>query len=95
MTRPVLEMKDLSVGYYRDLNILSDLHITAREGQITAILGANGVGKSTALKAAFGFSNPTRATSCLTGTASPRSRRTGKSATGSPISRSSRACSRT
>ena len=54
----VLEMKNLSVGYYRDLNILSDLDIKAREGQITAILGANGVGKSTALKAAFGFLTP-------------------------------------
>ncbi len=54
----VLELRDLSVGYYRDLNILSDLHITARRGQITTILGANGVGKSTALKAAFGFLTP-------------------------------------
>jgi branched-chain amino acid transport system ATP-binding protein len=60
MTGPatVLEMRNLSVGYYRDLNILSDLHIKARAGQITAILGANGVGKSTALKAAFGFLTP-------------------------------------
>lgn len=54
----VLEMKNLSVGYYRDLNILSDLDIKARQGQITTILGANGVGKSTALKAAFGFLAP-------------------------------------
>ena len=54
----VLEMKNLSVGYYRDLNILSDLDIKARQGQITTILGANGVGKSTALKAAFGFLSP-------------------------------------
>ena len=60
MTEPetVLELRDLSVGYYRDLNILSDLHIKARKGQITTILGANGVGKSTALKAAFGFLRP-------------------------------------
>ena len=60
MTEPatVLEMKNLSVGYYRDLNILSDLDIKARQGQITTILGANGVGKSTALKAAFGFLAP-------------------------------------
>lgn len=52
MTEVVLEMRNLSVGYYRDLNILSDLDITARKGQITTILGANGVGKSTALKIA-------------------------------------------
>lgn len=69
MTDPatVLEMRDLSVGYYRDLNILSDLHIRAREGQITTILGANGVGKSTALKAAFGFLNPNKGDILLDG----------------------------
>ena len=63
----VLEMKDLSVGYYRDLNILSDLNIKARQGQITTILGANGVGKSTALKAAFGFLTPNKGEILLQG----------------------------
>ncbi|MFQ5623035.1 MAG: ABC transporter ATP-binding protein [Paracoccaceae bacterium] len=63
----VLEMQNLSVGYYRDLNILSDLDIKAREGQITAILGANGVGKSTALKAAFGFLAPSQGDILLSG----------------------------
>jgi branched-chain amino acid transport system ATP-binding protein len=69
MTEPatVLEMRNLSVGYYRDLNILSDLHIRARAGQITAILGANGVGKSTALKAAFGFLTPNQGDILLDG----------------------------
>ena len=63
----VLEMKNLSVGYYRDLNILSDLDIKARQGQITTILGANGVGKSTALKAAFGFLTPNQGEILLDG----------------------------
>ena len=54
----VLEMRDLHVGYYRDLNILQDLDIKARRRQVTAVLGANGVGKSTALKTAFGFLTP-------------------------------------
>ena len=54
----VLEMKDLDVGYYRDLNIIQGLNIKARRNQITAVLGANGVGKSTAMKAAFGFLTP-------------------------------------
>ncbi|MEQ8290897.1 MAG: ABC transporter ATP-binding protein [Roseovarius sp.] len=63
----VLEMKNLSVGYYRDLNILSDLDIKARQGQITTILGANGVGKSTALKAAFGFLAPNKGDILLDG----------------------------
>lgn len=65
--KAVLELVDLSVGYYRDLNILSDLHIAAREGQITTILGANGVGKSTALKAAFGFLRPNKGDVLLDG----------------------------
>ena len=54
----VLEMSDLYVGYYRDLNILQGLNVIARRNQITAVLGANGVGKSTALRAASGFLRP-------------------------------------
>ena len=54
----MLEMKDLYVGYYRDLNILQNLNITVEKGKITTILGANGVGKSTTLKAVYGFLKP-------------------------------------
>ena len=54
----MLEVKNLYVGYYKDLNIIQDLSISARSKQITAVLGANGVGKSTALKAIFGFLRP-------------------------------------
>jgi len=54
----MLEISDLYVGYYRDLNILQNVTLTAKEGQITAILGANGVGKSTMLKAIYGFLRP-------------------------------------
>lgn len=54
----VLEMKDLYVGYYRDLNILQALNIQVMRGKITTILGANGVGKSTTLKAVYGFLKP-------------------------------------
>ena len=54
----MLEIRGLDAGYYKDLNILLDLNIKVRKNQITAILGANGVGKSTALKAVFGFLRP-------------------------------------
>jgi len=54
----MLEIKDLYVGYYRDLNILQNVTLTANKGKITTILGANGVGKSTALKAIYGFLQP-------------------------------------
>ncbi len=56
--RAMLEISGLDVGYYKDLNIIQGLNIKARRNQITAILGANGVGKSTALKAVFGFLRP-------------------------------------
>jgi len=58
MSDVALEMRDLYVGYYRDLNILQGLNIKVRRNKITAVLGANGVGKSTALRAAFGFLRP-------------------------------------
>ena len=57
-TPVVLEIKNLYVGYYKDLNIIQDINIKVRYNQITTILGANGVGKSTALKAIFGFLKP-------------------------------------
>ena len=54
----MLEIKDLYVGYYKDLNILQGVSITAQKAKITTILGANGVGKSTLLKAIYGFLKP-------------------------------------
>ena len=54
----MLEVNDLYVGYYKDLNILQGIDITAQTGKITAVLGANGVGKSTLLKAIYGFLKP-------------------------------------
>lgn len=57
-TDTVMTLDDIDVGYYKDLNILQDLTVKVQRGKITTILGANGVGKSTALKAAFGFLRP-------------------------------------
>lgn len=54
----MLETKDLYVGYYRDLNILQQVNLKIEQGKITTILGANGVGKSTTLKAIYGFLKP-------------------------------------
>ncbi len=54
----MLEVRDLYVGYYKDLNILQGLNLTAESGKITTVLGANGVGKSTLLKGIYGFLPP-------------------------------------
>jgi branched-chain amino acid transport system ATP-binding protein len=54
----MLEVRDLYVGYYKDLNILQGVSMTAQAARITTVLGANGVGKSTLLKAVYGFLKP-------------------------------------
>lgn len=54
----MLEVRDLYVGYYKDLHILQGVSVTAQKGKITAVLGANGVGKSTLLKTIYGFLQP-------------------------------------
>lgn len=63
----MLDIKDLYVGYYADLFILQGLNLHAEEGKITTILGSNGVGKSTLLKAIYGFLTPQRGTVTLDG----------------------------
>ncbi len=63
----MLEVRDLYVGYYRDLFILQGVNLRAEKGKITAVLGANGVGKSTLLKAIFGFLRPMRGEILLNG----------------------------
>ncbi len=54
----MLEVRDLHVGYYKDLHILQGVNLIARQAKITTVLGANGVGKSTLLKAIYGFLPP-------------------------------------
>lgn len=55
----MLEVAELRAGYYRDLDVLRSVTLRAQPAAVTAILGANGVGKSTLLKAIFGFLTPT------------------------------------
>ena len=64
----MLEIKDLYVGYYEDLHILRGLDLVAETGKLTTILGANGVGKSTLLKAVYGFLKPHSGEVLLNGT---------------------------
>ncbi len=64
----MLEIHNLYVGYYPDLNIIQGLNMIARPGKITTILGANGVGKSTVLKAIYGFLRPNQGDVILNGT---------------------------
>lgn len=45
-----LEVQGVAAGYQRDIDILRGVSVVARPGQLTTIIGANGVGKSTLLK---------------------------------------------
>lgn len=65
----MLEVKDLYAGYYADLHILQGIQMSAEARKITTILGANGVGKSTLLKAIYGFLTPQRGDVILDGQA--------------------------
>jgi ABC-type branched-subunit amino acid transport system ATPase component len=53
-----LEVNDVSAGYQRDIDILRGVSVVARPGQLTTIIGANGVGKSTLLKTIIGQLRP-------------------------------------
>lgn len=63
----MLEINDLYVGYYKDLNILQGVSLNAEVADITVVLGANGVGKSTLLKAIYGFVKPSKGEILLQG----------------------------
>ena len=54
----VLDVRNLHAGYSRDIDILRGLDLSAREGMLTTIIGANGVGKSTLLKTIIGQLRP-------------------------------------
>jgi branched-chain amino acid transport system ATP-binding protein len=51
----VIETKGLNVGY-GPIHVIYDLNFKAPEGEVTVIVGPNGVGKTTLLKAIMGLS---------------------------------------
>ncbi|MGB7478867.1 MAG: ABC transporter ATP-binding protein [Burkholderiaceae bacterium] len=71
---PLLEIRDLRAGYGA-INVLWDVGLDIREGQLTAIVGPNGAGKSTLLKSIMGLVEPTKGEILLRG-ASLRGQRT-------------------
>ena len=53
-----LEIKNITSGYVKEVSILNDVSIVAREGSLTGIVGPNGAGKSTLLKTIYGYLYP-------------------------------------
>src|ERR1700685_1848318 len=58
-TEALLEVEALETGY-GEVQVLWGLSLKARRGQLTAIVGANGAGKTTALRAIAGSIAPWR-----------------------------------
>ncbi|MGD8302549.1 MAG: ABC transporter ATP-binding protein [Desulfobacterales bacterium] len=58
----ILKAENITAGYTREVNILSDVHIRVKSGQIVSVIGPNGAGKSTLLKTIFGMLKPTNGT---------------------------------
>lgn len=55
----ILEADNITAGYTREVNILSDVNIRLKSEQIVSVIGPNGAGKSTLLKTIFGILKPT------------------------------------
>ena len=53
-----LEIRGLSFSYSPKVPVLSDISVSARKGEITALVGQNGSGKSTLLKCINGIHSP-------------------------------------
>jgi len=55
----MLEVQDIHT-YYGESYILQGVSLTLREGQVVAVLGRNGVGKTTLIRSIVGFTPPRR-----------------------------------
>lgn len=54
----ILSTYNLAVGYNASLPVLSSVEVELRQGRLTALLGANGIGKSTLLRTLSGVQSP-------------------------------------
>jgi branched-chain amino acid transport system ATP-binding protein len=54
----ILSVSNLTVGYYKDIDVLTDISLQVKEKSIVCIIGPNGAGKSTLLKSIYGFLTP-------------------------------------
>jgi neutral amino acid transport system ATP-binding protein len=56
----LLAVEDLVTGYVPEVDILTGVDLTVREGEIVTVIGPNGAGKSTLIKSIFGLLPPRR-----------------------------------
>ena len=54
----LLQLKGITAGYSSDIDIIRDVSISVEKESIRGLIGLNGAGKSTVMKAACGFLKP-------------------------------------
>lgn len=53
----MLEIKNITAGYGKGPDIIKNVDVTVKDGEIVTIIGPNGAGKSTILRSIFGITN--------------------------------------
>ena len=66
----MIELQHFSIGY-KENSLLHEVNATIKKGQLTALIGRNGTGKSTLLRAIAGLNRCISEKSFSTGTTSP------------------------
>ncbi len=59
-TAPLVQFKDVAFGYESGPEVLHDINLDIRRGDVIAVLGPNGAGKTTLVKHAIGLLKPKR-----------------------------------
>ena len=60
MSEALLDVRDLRAGYRRSV-VLQGVDLAVREGEVVALLGRNGMGKSSLVRCALGQQKPAAA----------------------------------
>src|SRR3954454_22342865 len=58
MAEALLRLDNVTAGYAQDIDVLRDVSLSVRAGEVSGLIGLNGAGKSTVVKTICGFLPP-------------------------------------
>lgn len=58
MSELLLNVQSVTAGYAQDIDVLRDVSLSVRAGEVSGLIGLNGAGKSTVVKTICGFLRP-------------------------------------